>query len=139
MQLSLWILIILTYLLIVFFPIPIPPLNCVIKSFFTNYFFRLLVWIFKWSVCHWKMWSATILCFFLTPWRSGDCEWIQRGRHSFLPHLWCQPHMMTSQLLSLRCTSQSSSLLLRPKVGSNIKFFILQIRANYLFLYRFLV
>ncbi len=37
-----------------------------------------------------------------------------RGLHS-IPHLWCQPHMMTSLLHSLRFASG----LLRPKVGSN--------------------
>ncbi len=52
---------------------------------------------------------------------------------SFLPVM--SMHMMTSQLLSLRWLHPVYS----DTVGSNIKFFILQFRANYLFVFIFLV
>ena len=124
-----------------FFPIPIPPINCVIQPFFSNFFFRLLVWIFEWSVCRWK-WSALILCFFLTrdvprPVRSRDVECIYEVS-SFLHHLWCQCTRWRHTPLTSLWIQQSSSSL-RPKVGSNFQILILQIRANYLFIFRFLV
>ena len=70
-----------------------------------------LVGIFGWSVCRWEMWSAPILCFFLTrdvprpvPYVHAMVNAFTRSRHSF-PHLWCQrtwwrPHSVVHLLYS---------------------------------------
>ena len=94
---------------------------------FSNYFhYSLLVGIFGMERLPLKKCESwPILCFFLTP--PTSAVYVHPSVNGFnenvIPSFLSvmSTHMMTTQLLSLRCTSKSSSLL-RPKVGSNIEF-----------------
>ena len=79
---------------------------------FSNYFhYSLLVWILNGAFAVEKCESWPILCFFLIRPTSGLNVHANGFNEDVIPHLWCQPQMMTSQLLSLRCASIPSSRL----------------------------
>ena len=81
----------------------------VLRNFYSMWLFQFFK-VIKWST---SARQSTIR----TDVTSGECEWID---DDVIPSSTTMPtHMMTSQLLSLRCASQSSSLLLRSKVGSS--------------------
>ena len=93
---------------------------------FSNYFhYSLLVWILNGAFAVEKCESWPILCFFLTP--PTSAVYVHPSVNGFTTTSFLTCDVNAHDDATLRCASS----LLRPKVGSNIKFFFFKSNLFY--------